>query len=269
MDLETSFRELVFKYGLEPVITCMFNYIEKEYNEVSRVYNRIFNKVKEEPISVSQNVSSPETKKEEQPVNVAQNNSVPDTKKEEQPVSVAQNVPSTDTKQKKPVKKANKNLDTAIIENEIISIEHETTEEGTIGNVSDTLSVISEQESESVEDTIHATVPETPKRKKKETTPKSTSSDKKIDENKQRQRQLEKKKKAENEAKGITEDMLLTKENLTDLILNKKHTYAYIAAHIIGCSENKVSQAAKIFKIPKPKKNKSQEMIVAKKLGRI
>jgi len=63
------------------------------------------------------------------------------------------------------------------------------------------------------------------------------------------QKEAEKKKRAELDAKGITADSLLTRENLKTWIEDEGKTYAWVAREMVGCAETQVSMIAKAYGI--------------------
>jgi hypothetical protein len=93
----------------------------------------------------------------------------------------------------------------------------------------------------------------------------SSQGSKKGDQYKQKQRAEQKQKRAENVAKGIEPESLLTKENLEQWIVVEGKTCAHIAAKIVGCKEEEVSSLAKVYKIKKEGKNMAQKVLIGKK----
>ena len=77
------------------------------------------------------------------------------------------------------------------------------------------------------------------------------------------QRQAVEKKHAELQAKGITPESILTKENLTKWILEEGNSYAWVAREKAGCPETTVSAIAKNYGIIS-KIKKRQGMAFAK-----
>ena len=77
------------------------------------------------------------------------------------------------------------------------------------------------------------------------------------------QRQAVEKKHAELQAKGITPESILTKENLTKWILEESNSYAWVAREKAGCPETTVSAIAKNYGIIS-KIKKRQGMAFAK-----
>lgn len=77
------------------------------------------------------------------------------------------------------------------------------------------------------------------------------------------QRQAVEKKHAELQAKGITPESILTKENLTKWILEENNSYAWVAREKAGCPETTVSAIAKNYGIIS-KIKKRQGMAFAK-----
>ena len=77
------------------------------------------------------------------------------------------------------------------------------------------------------------------------------------------QRQAVEKKHAELQAKGITPESILTKENLTKWILEEGNSYAWVAREKAGCPETTVSAIAKNYGVIS-KIKKRQGMAFAK-----
>jgi hypothetical protein len=92
-----------------------------------------------------------------------------------------------------------------------------------------------------------------------------SQSSKKGDSYKKKQRAMQKQKYQENLANGVDLKTLLTKENLEQWHGVEGKTYAYIAAEIVGCKEEKISSLIEAFGIQRPNKNMAQNIIVGKK----
>jgi len=58
-----------------------------------------------------------------------------------------------------------------------------------------------------------------------------------------------KKTRLSNDAKGLSVNNLLTKENLEKWLTQEKRSYAFIAQHIVGCSNKEVAAIAKSFNL--------------------
>jgi hypothetical protein len=81
------------------------------------------------------------------------------------------------------------------------------------------------------------------------------------------QEKKEKEKFAELVAKGVNPESLLTKENLTDWLQVKKHTFAYIARELVGLSQAQVRYAAKLYKIESPISLRRKGLVASKLKG--
>jgi hypothetical protein len=81
---------------------------------------------------------------------------------------------------------------------------------------------------------------------------------------KQWQRDQEAKKRAELDAKGISADSLLTKENLKQWIEVEGRTYADVARTYVGCQDTQVSAAAKLYGIQSANSMKRISMLQKK-----
>jgi hypothetical protein len=95
-----------------------------------------------------------------------------------------------------------------------------------------------------------------------------SQSSKKGDSYKKKQRAMQKQKYEENLANGVDLKTLLTKEKLEQWHGVEGKTYAYIAAEIVGCKEEKISSLIEAFGIQRPNKNMAQDILVGKKTSK-
>jgi NAD-dependent DNA ligase len=79
---------------------------------------------------------------------------------------------------------------------------------------------------------------------------------------------MQKQKYEENLANGVDLKTLLTKEKLEQWHGVEGKTYAYIAAEIVGCKEEKISSLIEAFGIQRPNKNMAQDILVGKKTSK-
>ncbi len=75
------------------------------------------------------------------------------------------------------------------------------------------------------------------------------------------QERKEKAKFVELTSQGINPETLLTRENLSDWLITKEYTFAYIARELVGLSQAQVRYAAKAFNIESPISKRRKDII--------
>jgi hypothetical protein len=245
MELSEDFKILVFKYGIEAVINYSEIFVKENYQEIERVYSKLFNSkitsVEAQNIQISPieciQAEVKEVVKTEVKVET-------ETKTEPDVKQVVKVVEETEQTNDEPVKKAPKKCEKKVRPEtapQQTNEEPKNNQENTIGNVET-----------KVEETGHVEMSEAEKKKQEKEAEKERKKEEKREQNriaKQKLTAAQNKTAERNKAAGKNPYDMLTKENLTNWIINEERSYAEIAKNIVGCSDKEVSLAARRFEV--------------------